>query len=175
MAGDGRVTRIGKLLRVTKFDEIPQLWNILIGEMTFVGPRPLLESAVMRFREDYRLILRNARPGVTDAASIKYRHESEILGACVDPVDYYFRRIMPDKIRLQKEYLKHQTFLGDIELLWKTLAACCRLGIAATHAIQPETAAAVSVGARKTRVAPDAYPHRWGAVSAHAEEPHSTS
>lgn len=175
MADDGRVTRIGRLLRITKLDEIPQLWNIVIGEMSFVGPRPLLESAVMMFREDYRVILRDARPGVTDAASIKYCHESEILGASADPVDYYFRRIMPDKIRLQKEYLKHRTFLGDLELLWKTLAACCRLDITAAHENQAETAAALSIGARKTRTSPDAYSHRWSAASGHGEEPHSTS
>jgi lipopolysaccharide/colanic/teichoic acid biosynthesis glycosyltransferase len=175
MADDGRVTRIGKLLRVTKLDEIPQLWNILIGEMTFVGPRPLLESAVMRFCEDYRVILRDARPGVTDAASIKYRHESEILGACSDPVDFYFRRIMPDKIRLQKEYLRHQTFLGDIKILWETLAACSRLDIADAHAIQPEKVSPMSIGTRETSVAPEVYSRRWSAVSAHGEEPRASN
>ena len=109
-----RVTRLGRLLRLAKLDELPQLWNILAGEMSFVGPRPLVESTVNRFRDDYRWILSESRPGVTDPASIKYRHESAILGACSEPLDYYFRVIMPDKIRMQKAYLRRQSALGDV-------------------------------------------------------------
>ncbi len=126
VAGDQRVTRLGRLLRLAKLDELPQLWNILAGEMSFVGPRPLVESTVNRFRDDYRWILSESRPGVTDPASIKYRHESAILGACSEPLDYYFRVIMPDKIRMQKAYLRRQSALGDVSILCQTLAACCR-------------------------------------------------
>ena len=127
VADDRRVTRLGRLLRLAKLDELPQLWNILAGDMSFVGPRPLVESTVNRFRDDFEWILAESRPGVTDPASIKYRHESAILGACAQPVDYYFRVIMPDKIRMQKAYLRRQSVLGDVKILWQTLAACCRL------------------------------------------------
>jgi len=127
VADDHRVTRLGRLLRLAKLDELPQLWNILAGDMSFVGPRPLVESTVNRFPEDYRWILGRTRPGATDPASIKYRHESAILGSCAEPVDYYFRVIMPDKIRLQKAYLARQSVLGDVMILCRTLAACCRL------------------------------------------------
>jgi lipopolysaccharide/colanic/teichoic acid biosynthesis glycosyltransferase len=125
--GDCRITRLGRLLRQAKIDELPQLWNILSGDMSFVGPRPLVESTVNRFREEYRLILFHARPGVTDPASIKYRHESAILASCADPVEYYFSVIMPDKIRLQKRYLRERTVLRDIGIMAKTLTACCNL------------------------------------------------
>jgi lipopolysaccharide/colanic/teichoic acid biosynthesis glycosyltransferase len=128
VAGDHRVTRLGRLLRLAKLDELPQLWNILAGDMSFVGPRPLVESTVNRFRDDFEWILAQSRPGVTDPASIKYRHESAILGACSHPVDYYFRVIMPDKIRMQKAYLRQKSVLGDVAILCQTLAACCRLG-----------------------------------------------
>jgi lipopolysaccharide/colanic/teichoic acid biosynthesis glycosyltransferase len=127
VADDRRVTRLGRLLRLAKLDELPQLWNILAGDMSFVGPRPLVESTVNRFRDEYRWILGQSRPGVTDLASIKYRHESALLGSCVEPEDYYFRVIMPDKIRLQKAYLRQQSVMGDVTILCRTFAACCRL------------------------------------------------
>jgi lipopolysaccharide/colanic/teichoic acid biosynthesis glycosyltransferase len=127
VADDCRVTRLGRLLRLAKLDELPQLWNILAGDMSFVGPRPLVESTVNRFRDEYRWILGQSRPGVTDPASIKYRHESALLGSCAEPEDYYFRVIMPDKILLQKAYLRRQSILGDVMILCRTLAACCRL------------------------------------------------
>ena len=127
VADDRRITRLGHLLRLAKLDELPQLWNILAGDMSFVGPRPLVESTVNRYRDDFQWILAESRPGVTDPASIKYRHESAILGACPEPLDYYFRVIMPDKIRMQKAYLRRQSVLGDMKILWQTLAACCRL------------------------------------------------
>jgi len=152
VADDHRVTRLGRLLRLAKLDELPQLWNILAGDMSFVGPRPLVESTVNRFRDDYEWILAESRPGVTDPASIKYRHESAILGSRAEPVDYYFRVIMPDKIRLQKAYLRRQSVLGDVRILWQTLAACCRLEGAQAH--ESEFAAAKIMRTRVVRVRP---------------------
>jgi lipopolysaccharide/colanic/teichoic acid biosynthesis glycosyltransferase len=154
VADDHRVTRLGRMLRLAKLDELPQLWNILSGDMSFVGPRPLVESTVNRFREDYRWILGKTRPGVTDPASIKYRHESAILGCCAEPVDYYFRVIMPDKIRLQKAYLRRQSLLGDVMILCRTLAACCRLGV--TLADGENSQAAESTRAVEVRISPSA-------------------
>lgn len=152
VAGDHRVTRLGRLLRLAKLDEIPQLWNILAGDMSFVGPRPLVESTVNRFRDDFEWILAESRPGVTDPASIKYRHESAILGTCSHPVDYYFRVIMPDKIRMQKAYLRRQSVLGDLGILCQTLAACCRLG--ELPAGDPNPTAAEPMRTRLVRVQP---------------------
>jgi lipopolysaccharide/colanic/teichoic acid biosynthesis glycosyltransferase len=152
VADDNRVTRLGRLLRLAKLDELPQLWNILAGEMSFVGPRPLVESTVNRFRDDYRGILSESRPGVTDPASIKYRHESAILGSCPEPLDYYFRVIMPDKIRMQEAYLQRQSVRGDMRILCQTLAACCRLDGA--PAAGTDFAAADARRARVIRVRP---------------------
>ncbi len=152
VADDRRVTRLGCLLRLAKLDELPQLWNILSGDMSFVGPRPLVESTVNRFRDEYEWILAESRPGVTDPASIKYRHESALLGACAEPVEYYFRVIMPDKIRLQKAYLHRQSVLGDVMILCQTLAACCRLDEA--PAAEKNFASAEPMRTHAVRVAP---------------------
>jgi lipopolysaccharide/colanic/teichoic acid biosynthesis glycosyltransferase len=176
VADDCRITRLGRLLRLAKLDELPQLWNILAGDMSFVGPRPLVESTVNRFRADYRWILGKTRPGVTDPASIKYRHESAILGACVEPVDYYFRVIMPDKIRLQKEYLRRQSALGDVMILCRTLAACCRLEEASADGRRVQAAEVMRAGVASLRPqamvqAGDGYADAWRAVSSRRAAP----
>jgi len=152
VADDRRVTRLGRLLRLAKLDELPQLWNILTGDMSFVGPRPLVESTINRFRDEYEWILAESRPGVTDPASIKYRHEAAILGSCAHPVDYYFRVIMPDKIRLQKAYMRRQSVLGDVMILCRTVAACCRLDEA--PAGDKDFAAAESLPIATVRIRP---------------------
>jgi lipopolysaccharide/colanic/teichoic acid biosynthesis glycosyltransferase len=154
VADDRRVTRLGRLLRLAKLDELPQLWNILAGDMSFVGPRPLVETTVNRFREDYRWILDQSRPGVTDPASIKYRHESVILGSCSHPVDYYYQVIMPDKIRMQKAYLGRQSLLGDGLILWRTLAACCCLDSTPAGAEHSAAAQFMRIGAVRARPQP---------------------
>jgi lipopolysaccharide/colanic/teichoic acid biosynthesis glycosyltransferase len=178
VADDCRITRLGGLLRLTKLDELPQLWNILAGDMSFVGPRPLVQSTVNRFRADYRWILGKTRPGVTDPASIKYRHESAILGACEEPLDYYFRVIMPDKIRLQKEYLRRQSAMGDLTILCRTLAACCRAeqAFAGGRRFKP---AAPSIGASFRPQAmqppdlysPGLYADQWRTISSRQPTP----
>lgn len=118
--GDRRVTGIGRLLRKTKVDELPQLWNVLVGEMSFVGPRPEVPKYVEMFRQEYAELLK-VRPGITDLASLKYRHESELLGQAADPEAAYVHQILPDKIRLGKEYVMRQSLLLDLGLIAKTV------------------------------------------------------
>jgi lipopolysaccharide/colanic/teichoic acid biosynthesis glycosyltransferase len=118
---DFRVTRAGRILRKSKMDELPQLINVLRGEMSLVGPRPEVDRYVNLFRGDYEEILR-VRPGITDLASLKYRNESALLAMAADPEQEYITRVLPDKIALAKEYLRRSSFLFDISLIMKTVA-----------------------------------------------------
>jgi lipopolysaccharide/colanic/teichoic acid biosynthesis glycosyltransferase len=122
---DARITRIGGFLRSSKLDELPQLWNVFCGDMSFVGPRPEVASFVEQFRADYEEILR-VRPGITDPASIRYRHEAELLGTFSDPIKHYIEVILPDKIKISKEYVRSQSFRKDIALIFQTIAAIFR-------------------------------------------------
>jgi len=117
---DPRVTRAGGILRSTKIDEIPQLINILKGDMSFVGPRPEVPEFVELFRSDYEEILR-VRPGLTDLASLKYRNEAMILAQAENPHEDYLKRVLPDKIRLAKEYIRRSSFLFDLGLIFRTV------------------------------------------------------
>lgn len=117
---DPRITRVGSLLRKTKVDELPQLINVLKGEMSFVGPRPEVPKYVEMFREDYTELLK-VRPGITDIASLKYRHESELLGQSENPEQTYTQEILPDKIALAKEYIRRSSVLFDLQLIFKTV------------------------------------------------------
>jgi lipopolysaccharide/colanic/teichoic acid biosynthesis glycosyltransferase len=120
IAGDPRVTRIGRILRRSKLDELPQLFNVLTGDMSLVGPRPEVRKYVELYRPDYEEILKY-RPGITDLASIRYRDEERILAAARDPEGEYVERVLPEKIRLAKEYLNNSSVTFDIELLLRTL------------------------------------------------------
>jgi len=117
---DPRITRIGRALRKAKIDELPQLINILRGEMSFVGPRPEVRRYVELFREEYTEVLR-VLPGITDLASLKYRDEAEILGRFDDPEEAYVKHILPEKIKLAKEYARHSSLFFDLTLILKTL------------------------------------------------------
>ena len=119
-AGDSRITRIGHVLRKTKMDELPQLINVLRGEMSLVGPRPEVPRYVDLFRRDYQEILR-VQPGITDLASLKYRSESDILGLAADPELEYVTRLLPDKIALAKEYVRRSSFCFDMSVIFKTV------------------------------------------------------
>jgi lipopolysaccharide/colanic/teichoic acid biosynthesis glycosyltransferase len=118
---DHRVTRCGGVLRAFKLDELPQLWNVLCGDMSFVGPRPEIPSFVNRFRPDYEEIL-SVRPGITDPASIRYRSEAELLGTMRDPMKYYADVILPEKIKISKRYVRSANFGKDVSLIFQTLA-----------------------------------------------------
>ncbi len=119
IGADPRITRTGKYLRASKFDELPQLINVLKGEMSLVGPRPELPRYVDLFRSDYEQIL-SVRPGLTDLASLKYSDEASILGHPADPEREYVSRLLPDKIRLAKEYIERSSFFFDAKLIFKT-------------------------------------------------------
>src|SRR5213594_3029441 len=120
-ARDSRITRLGRILRKSKIDELPQLINVLRGEMTLVGPRPEVRRYVNLFRHDYEEILR-VPPGITDLASLKYRDESALLALVADPEREYITRVLPDKITLAKEYVRRSSFHFDVSLILKTLA-----------------------------------------------------
>jgi len=119
---DPRITRIGRYLRWTKVDELPQLLNVLKGDMSVVGPRPEVRQYVELFRPDYEEILQ-VSPGITDLASVHYRHEAELLGGAENPEDRYVKEILPEKIKLAKEYLHRSSFFFDIVVLLKTFVA----------------------------------------------------
>ena len=118
---DPRVTPIGKLLRKTKLDELPQLINVVKGDMSLVGPRPEVRRYVEMFRDDYNTVLQ-VRPGMTDLASIKYRDEETVLGNAADPEQEYVRVVLPEKIRLAKEYVASQSLWFDLTIVLGTLS-----------------------------------------------------
>ena len=122
---DPRITRVGRWLRRTKLDELPQVINILTGDMSFVGPRPEVERYVRLFRTEYAEILK-VRPGITDLASLKYRAESTLLARSPKPEEEYVTRILPDKLRLGQQYVRELSLGRDVMLIARTLAAVVR-------------------------------------------------
>lgn len=116
---DARITRIGRLLRATKLDELPQLLNVLRGEMSLVGPRPEVARYVALYDDDQRAVLR-LTPGITDPASIAYRHESELLGRSPDPERTYVEHVMKHKIELNLAYARTATLWSDCAVLAQT-------------------------------------------------------
>jgi lipopolysaccharide/colanic/teichoic acid biosynthesis glycosyltransferase len=119
VGADRRITRVGHFLRHSKIDELPQLFNVLKGDMSLVGPRPEVPYYVELFRSDYEDILR-VRPGLTDLASLKYSDEAVLLGKSENPEDEYIQRLLPDKIELAKEYLRRSSFFFDMRLIFET-------------------------------------------------------
>ena len=119
---DPRITRVGRFLRHYKLDELPQLLNVLRGEMSLVGPRPEVPKYVALYDDEQKRVL-ELTPGITDVASIAFRNESEILGKARDPEREYVERIMPEKIRLNLEYAEKASVFSDIGVLFKTLVA----------------------------------------------------
>jgi len=117
--GDARVTRVGRILRRTKIDELPQLWNVLLGDMSLVGPRPELPQYVEQFKARYERILA-IRPGITDLASIRFRNEEELLAASREPLREYVERVLPLKLDLADEYIRTASFSRDLSILLRT-------------------------------------------------------
>jgi len=119
VGGDKRVTRVGKFLRRYKIDELPQLINVLRGEMSFVGPRPEVRKYVELFRKDYEKLL-TIRPGITVPASIHFSDEENVLSSSVNWEETYMTKILPEKIRLAEAYVDNHTILTDIRLIVQT-------------------------------------------------------
>lgn len=117
---DPRITRSGYFIRHYKIDELPQLINVFLGDMSIVGPRPEVRKYVDLYSEEQRKVFQ-VRPGITDLASIKYRNENELLSQVDDPDTYYIDVIMPDKLTINLEYIRHQSFMGDIKIIFNTL------------------------------------------------------
>ncbi|MCV6628478.1 MAG: sugar transferase [Flavobacteriaceae bacterium] len=116
---DPRVTPIGYYLRKSKLDELPQLLNVFIGDMSLVGPRPEVERYVDLYSTEDKKVLR-VRPGITDYASIHYRNETEILKAASDPEKKYIEEIMPAKLALNKKYIDEKSLYTDIKIIFAT-------------------------------------------------------
>lgn len=116
---DSRITRSGYFIRKTKIDELPQLINVFIGDMSLVGPRPEVRHYVDMWTPEQMHVL-DVRPGITDPASIRYRNENELLEQAEDPEKYYVEVIMQDKIKLYLEYVEKHSFLYDIKLIFQT-------------------------------------------------------
>jgi lipopolysaccharide/colanic/teichoic acid biosynthesis glycosyltransferase len=119
VSGDSRITRVGRILRLAKLDELPQFWNVLKGDMSMVGPRPEVPQYVEMFRDRYSSIL-NVRPGITDLASIEFRNEEDLLRNCQDPLKAYVDQVLPAKLDLADKYIRSQSVLGDCLILFRT-------------------------------------------------------
>ena len=120
---DNRITKVGAFLRKFKIDELPQLLNVLKGDMSLVGPRPEVPKYVALYNEEQRKVL-DIRPGITDMASLRYKDENDILGKVDNPEEYYINVIMKDKLNLNLEYIEKSNVFFDIYLILKTIIKC---------------------------------------------------
>lgn len=116
---DPRITRSGYFIRKFKLDEFPQLINVLIGDMSLVGPRPEVRHYVDYWTPEQMHVL-DVRPGITDPASVKFRNENELLGQVEDPEKYYIEVVMQEKMKLYLEYVNNHSFWGDVKLIFQT-------------------------------------------------------
>lgn len=120
VAGESRITPLGATLRRFKLDELPELWNVMVGEMSIVGPRPDVPGYADELQGEDRRIL-ELRPGITGPASLKYRNEEELLAKVENPVEYNDTVIFPDKVRINLYYLDHYSFIKDIKMILCTI------------------------------------------------------
>jgi lipopolysaccharide/colanic/teichoic acid biosynthesis glycosyltransferase len=119
ISGDHRVTSVGRILRKYKIDELPQLWNVFLGDMSLVGPRPELPLYVNRYTPEQREVL-CVRPGITDPASLRYRNEECLLARSSEPERFYTETVLPDKLSINLRYIAKISFVGDMVLLFAT-------------------------------------------------------
>ncbi|MFV8836447.1 sugar transferase [Aquisalimonas sp. APHAB1-3] len=119
-SGDARITRVGRLLRRAKLDELPQLINVLKGDMSFVGPRPDVPGFADALKGEDRIVL-TIRPGITGPATLKYRDEETLLANAEDPEAYNREVLWPDKVRINREYVEHWSFWKDLRYIWRTV------------------------------------------------------
>lgn len=120
-SGDPRITPLGRFFRKAKIDELPQLWNVFMGDMSFVGPRPDVPGFADRLTGEERRLL-SLRPGITGPATLKYRNEEELLAAAGDPEDFNLKVIWPDKVRINLEYIRDWSLATDLRYIWETVA-----------------------------------------------------
>ena len=120
VAGESRITPLGAKLRKYKLDELPELWNVLIGDMSFVGPRPDVPGYADLLQGEDRLILK-LRPGITGPASLKYKNEEDVLAKVDDPQKFNDEVIYPDKVKINLDYYHHHSLFGDIKLIVQTV------------------------------------------------------
>ena len=119
-SSDSRITKSGKIFRKTKIDELPQLFNVLIGDMSLVGPRPDVAGYADKLQGEDRVVL-SIRPGITGPATLKYKNEEEILAKVDNPKEYNDKVIWPDKVKINKEYIKNWSLKSDIKYIWETV------------------------------------------------------
>jgi lipopolysaccharide/colanic/teichoic acid biosynthesis glycosyltransferase len=127
---DPRITRAGRWLRRFKLDELPQLWNVLRGDMSMVGPRPVVPELAVEFKPTYERLL-EARPGLTDPATLKYCRETEMLALVPDPIEYFKTVVTPDKLRISQDYQQRANPWRDLGVIAGTAAALLQPGAAA--------------------------------------------
>jgi lipopolysaccharide/colanic/teichoic acid biosynthesis glycosyltransferase len=123
VGADARITASGGFLRASKIDELPQLWDVLRGAMSLVGPRPEVPRYVALYPADLREIVLSVRPGITDLASLEYRDESSVLARAADPERAYVEQVMPAKLALAARHVREASFIGDLRLILATLGA----------------------------------------------------
>lgn len=123
VGADARITRAGRFLRASKLDELPQLWDVLRGAMSLVGPRPEVPRYVALYPPELRDVVLSVRPGITDPASLCFRNEAALLAQASDPEREYVEVIMPAKLRIAAEYVRQANLLADLRLILSTLKA----------------------------------------------------
>ena len=167
---DPRITRTGRWLRKYKFDELPQLWNVLRGDMSLVGPRPVIPELTREFRAQYEQLL-TVRPGLTDPATLKYYRECEILAVSADPMKHFKTVVTPDKLQLSEAYLERSTIWSDLRIMAQTAKAIVphlSIQIVVTNCDVPESTWKPYAQPRR-RVLPSAVPAlASGTVAFHA-------
>jgi lipopolysaccharide/colanic/teichoic acid biosynthesis glycosyltransferase len=137
---DPRITPFGRWLRRSKLDELPQLWNVLRGEMSLVGPRPVVPELATEFQIHYEQLLR-ARPGLTDPASLKYSQETRLLALSPDPMRFFKDVVTPDKIRISLDYMDTANLWTDLATMAMTAVICCLPAMSRLYGRLPEPAA----------------------------------
>ena len=125
-AHDSRVTSVGRLLRRSKLDELPQLWNVLKGDMSIVGPRPEVPRYVRLYTQEQQQVL-SVRPGITDPASISFRHEESLLAQQADPEQFYIATLLGTKLQMNLQYVREISFFTDLKIVLQTIATVIRL------------------------------------------------
>ena len=121
VGADSRITTVGGFLRKYKLDELPQLIDVLVGNMSLVGPRPEVPKYIDYYSDDEKHDVLSVKPGITDNASIEFRDENELLASSKDPEAAYINEVLPKKIALYRKYVRERSFFGDVAIIFKTI------------------------------------------------------